>query len=608
MSRLPPAVLGVLVVATVGAFFVTQHLKVTTPLLSGSPAPDPAVIDPVAGGTCNGSQHRVSNLSFYLLNRSDDVDVYVIDQGGNVVDTLASDRHMRRGVRNPDGDFAWDGRESGGQPAPAGTYYFQVSLIHQGRTVVISNAAGPEPITVESAPPRPRVLGVSPPVVPRGGRISAVFRYVGNDELGGSVNLYRTDLPGAPRLAKTFGMPWGAHSVLWDGRINGRPAPVGTYVAGLALTDGACVTARSMAAAPRVAVGVPHAGLSVRYLAAAPPLDPIAAGSRAAVRVESGVGAYSWSLRRVGARSSVEDGTSQAAELSVPLPAGRAGLYELRLRSRRGRYSTTVPLAAGAPSSQPALVVLPALSWQGLNPVDDSGDGVPNTLPGGGPVALARVFANGLPPGFADEAGMAAYLDSAHRGYDLTTDLGLLDGVGPQLSGHSLVVLAGSEQWLPASLAARLRAYVAGGGHVLSVGIDSLRRSVTVRGNRALDPSAPARVDALGAMRAVAVSGAARAAARAAAATIRPLSDQLGLFRGAAAAGVGGGFSSLQAFTAPGPVLSSAGPAPAHAVILAYRVGRGIVIDVGIGGFGSALARNRGARALVDAVWELRAG
>ena len=47
VTRLPTCAFAVLVAATIAAFFVTQHLKVTTPLIRGSPAPVPAVIDPL---------------------------------------------------------------------------------------------------------------------------------------------------------------------------------------------------------------------------------------------------------------------------------------------------------------------------------------------------------------------------------------------------------------------------------------------------------------------------------------------------------------------------------------------------------------------------------
>ena len=38
--------------------------------------------------------------------------------------------------------FTWDGRTANGAVAPDGTYYIRVALIHQGRSVLISNNAG----------------------------------------------------------------------------------------------------------------------------------------------------------------------------------------------------------------------------------------------------------------------------------------------------------------------------------------------------------------------------------------------------------------------------------------------------------------------------------
>ena len=60
------------------------------------------------------------------------------------------------------------------------------------------------------------------------------------------------------------------------------------------------------------------------------------------------------------------------------------------------------------------------------------------------------MLADGLPPGFADEAAFLAYLDKAHLPYDLTTDLALINGTGPKLAGHTGVVLAGQRAVDPA--------------------------------------------------------------------------------------------------------------------------------------------------------------
>ena len=110
--RLSIAAFAALVAASIAAFFVTQHLKVTTPLIQGSPRPVPGVIDPLHGVPCVQSRNSGSTtISFYLQHRSDDVDVFVVERrDGEIVRTVATDRHMRKGVRNPDGVFHWDGR------------------------------------------------------------------------------------------------------------------------------------------------------------------------------------------------------------------------------------------------------------------------------------------------------------------------------------------------------------------------------------------------------------------------------------------------------------------------------------------------------------------
>ena len=67
------------------------------------------------------------------------------------------------------------------------------------------------------------------------------------------------------------------------------------------------------------------------------------------------------------------------------MPRRSAGLYTLVVRS--GAHSAAVPLVASqagrAASMARVLVVLPMLSWIGNTPVDDNGDGLPDTLQGG---------------------------------------------------------------------------------------------------------------------------------------------------------------------------------------------------------------------------------
>jgi FlgD Ig-like domain len=139
-----------LALATVAAFFLIQHLKVSTPLVAGNPVPFPPTINPVGGGTCvvvnpAGRREPVSfrrmTVSFFLLYRSDDVDVYVVDHSGTVVATLARRVFMRAGPSLTH-TFTWRGREDHGRLAPSGRYYVRIMLIHQGRTIDITNSKG----------------------------------------------------------------------------------------------------------------------------------------------------------------------------------------------------------------------------------------------------------------------------------------------------------------------------------------------------------------------------------------------------------------------------------------------------------------------------------
>ena len=582
-ARLSIAAFGALVVATVGAFFVTQHLKVTTPVIDGMSHPQP-----FSPGTCTPTTH----ISFYLLHRSDDVSVYVIDSGGTIVRTLATGIYMRARppVRRV---FVWNGREDNGSLAPDGTYYFRIGLARQGRSIDLTGY----PAELKTVAPRPVVTRIDNTLLPLGA--GAVIHYAGNESRGGTIHVYRTDLPGAPRLVWSFRTPWTGGHATWDGRIHGAPAPAGTYLIGLSVTDRACNRGQFPAIIPPTAGSTAGAGVTVRHLAAEPQLDPVRAGAQATVFVDARHRPYTWTLTRQGSsKPTLGSGQGASPQLGVPVPSGGAGLYKLTIAS--GANTTSVPLVAY--SSHPAggiLVVLPALTWQGQNVADDNGDGIPDTLDTGGPASLARPLAAGLPAGFADEASFLAYLDHAHLPYDLTTDLGLIDGVGPGLFGHGGVVFAGAERWVPPSLAGPLKRYVVTGGRVLSLGIDSLRRTVVVRGTKASAPSPPAAADVLGAKPAAVVAHSTD--------SILVIRDGLGIFTGTS--GAFQGFSAYEPFTgltAPGAqIASAAGTSTTTPTIIGYRLGRGIVIDVGIPGFGSAVAGSVDAQELTRRVWTI---
>jgi len=267
--RLPTMAFGGLVVATIGAFFVTQHLKVTTPLIAGVRGATPAWINPVDGVTCGSPSdpvnHRFTRVSFYLLHRSDYVDVWIVDSSGAVVRTLASSRYMRGGAHPVRTAFTWFGREDDGLLAPDGTYNVRVALLQQGRTVTLSRPSGaPLEITVRTVPPHPFVTGVTPPVIPVDGSWQVTIHYRGNEDGSGTVRIYRIGAAGSPRLVRSFLTPWGSQSAVWDGMIGSVHALPGKYFIGLDVTDAGCNTGQFPSVLPPVPGADPQAVVTVR--------------------------------------------------------------------------------------------------------------------------------------------------------------------------------------------------------------------------------------------------------------------------------------------------------------------------------------------------------
>ncbi len=274
MRRLPVAAFVALAVATIAAFFITQHLKVTTPLLTGSPFPLPAEINPVDGGVCPVHTHfglqrvsfRSTSVSFYLQHSSDDVDVYIVsaDQS-TIVKTIASGVHMRGGAHPVRRKFTWNGRTDNGSVAPDGTYYIKVVLIHQGRYVLISNAAGAAlPVTVDTVPPRPVITRVSPRAVAAGAPAAVTIDYTGTNQSRPQILVYRLFGSGRVRLVKSFAATSRTGHSTWNGLIGGQPAPAGKYIVGLRVTDRACNTGTFPSRLPPGAGAEPNAEITVR--------------------------------------------------------------------------------------------------------------------------------------------------------------------------------------------------------------------------------------------------------------------------------------------------------------------------------------------------------
>jgi hypothetical protein len=634
-ARLGLVLFAVLALATVAAFSITQHLKTQNPLINGAPRADPPMIDPRFAGVCPNelgkpASYRSTSLGFFLQSKSDDVTVDVIDSEDVKVATMTgSGRYIHAATAAKDNYayFGWDGKLSDGRYAPDGIYTFRVLLSREARTLAIESSGGTlVSVQVTSSRPTPRVSGVtvnaiptvhpttptyvpSPPTSPVGAtpyftptHQSVTVHLVPGRYRTGNVLVYRATGNAAKplELVKTFGINPRIKTADWDGMIDGRPAPAGTYLLGLRVTNSSCTSGRY----PVVDDPAPHstagAGVNVSYLSAQPPINPVPAGQLASVGVNAGGAAYHWALRRAGQARVIFHGVrSGVGDLRVQMPG--AGLYFLTLASDGRR--TSVPVVASAVGPRAAakvLVVLPALSWQGANATDDDSDGLIDTLANGSQVDLERPLVAGLPSGTEDEAALLNFLDAAGDSYDVTTDVALAEGVGPSLRGRSGVLLDGTFSWLPAQLVAKLSHFVTAGGCAFADGIHSLQSAAQISDGTAggagpvAGPARPLAVDPFG-VRHGTVSPAYGQ-------TIFELTDGLGIFSTAAALE----FPRYQVLTPVGGRVSSAGGVADSAVsIVGFKDGSGTVVEVGLPDFGSSLSSDVDSGELLSRVWQV---
>jgi hypothetical protein len=399
----------------------------------------------------------------------------------------------------------------------------------------------------------------------------------------------------------------GGGKVTWSGERRGRRVAPGTFVVVVRSRDqagniGSSVGPRLLAGKlPRGRKLPGRGGISIRYLAAQPPLVPIGAGRPLPIAVDARGETFNWSLRRAGdAVASKRSRRAKGGEFVRDAPRGKSGLFLFEARTRT--KVTQVPVAVDDARNRRVLVVLPATTWQGRNAVDDDGDGVPNTLDLGVPARLNRVFAAGLPRGFAENEGaLLAHLNREGYRFDLTTDVGLALGRGPKLEGHGGVLVAGDAAWLTEDVRRALRAFVAKGGTVASLGTQSLRGEVRQTARRLIDASPIGPTDLFGAR-----IGAIQR--RTVDLTILEDDDNVQLF-----AGEEGLFEDVEAWeptVSPGAEARRIAAAvtddnQAREVIVAARFGDGLVVRPGIPGFPTRLKSDPASAELMGRIWTL---
>jgi flagellar hook assembly protein FlgD len=489
VTRLARAVFLLLVGATVAAFFTAQRLK-------GEPAV--AQVQSLAHVfSPNGDHVKDVNRFFVELRERSDVSVDVVDAGGDAVRRLADDATV--GPQEPL-RLRWDGRTDSGARVPDGRYRVRVTLRREGRSVTV-----PRTTLVDTQAPRPRVRSIKPAsiVAPGTGPIDIAVGSVSR-RLAKRASVYRLD-GGSPQVVAELPPVTDTRTLEWDGQVDGKPAPLGEYVVQVTARDRAGNDGTTPAHVPPQrgqSRGIP--GLTIRAIAAAPPVHPVTAGAKVTVNVDARGHAYHWSLRRLGTVRPVARGKVKPRQpVRLTAPEGNSGLHILNLAA--GSHTTRVPVLVQSHKRARMLVVVPTLTWTGSQAVDEDHDGVLNTFATGEPVGWPRVQPRDLPADLlANVAPVLRLLDRAGVKYDLTSDLDLALSRSPRASDRPGVLLLGAERWISRGYARRLRQYVLDGGRLATIGVDSLRRGITLRANaantagRLLRPTQPSTSDPFG--------------------------------------------------------------------------------------------------------------
>ena len=568
---------GLLTLATVAAFFVTQRLKDSDPIVKRIATP--LWISP------NGDGRKDTARVTFQLPEGDRTTVSIVTAGGDERRRLMDGRRLGRGEH----EVEWDGRDDSGQVMRDGAYYVQVTLRRQARAVT-----APRAIKLETTPPRPRLQSA---VRQRDGKVR--LRYSGPASPPPLWRVYRTDTGGKPREVARFEGERGSNIAVWDGYASRglRRQPPGDYAFSVTVQNRALVAGSSPVELPPTRESaVERTGISFTDLDLAPPPEPVRAGTVARVVVGGPSRRFRWKLTRLNSIRPLRRGQGSGHTLGFRVPADApTGVYTLVVTGAGHRASAPIAIRSG--ERAPVLVVLPAIAWQGLNAFDGDFDGFAETLENARAVGAARPLADGRPPAkFASQvAPLMRFL--GRRDYDLTTDLALARNEGPKLREYQGLMFVGDSRWLPTELNRRLRDYVRGGGKVASFGNDSFRRRVRVTDDTLAGPSRAERTN---------VFGERTSAQKTDPAPLVRYQDSLKLFAGTD--GLVGTFGDLEksdGLVGGAKLETAAGRDPKRPAFVGYRLGEGVVVRVGVTGWAAALDDGQEEATVTKRIWAL---
>ena len=146
--RLAAVLFALFVVATGGAFFVTQRLKRSSPIVTR------VFFYQWVGPGCRCPKDHVTVR--FDLPKAQRVTASLVNRQGEVVKTFADDVFLSKGTH----PFRWDGRGDDGLVVRDGSYRMRVGLRAEGRSVT-----APRVLHVDTRPPHPKIVAVTPPTV-----------------------------------------------------------------------------------------------------------------------------------------------------------------------------------------------------------------------------------------------------------------------------------------------------------------------------------------------------------------------------------------------------------------------------------------------------------
>jgi FlgD Ig-like domain len=294
VARIASTVLVVaLLAATAVAFALTQGLKNQPAGIFGTRVPR-NVISPVCA--CESGAASIA----FKLREPDRLDISIVDGSDRVVRTIERGRSYEQGPVM----VQWDGRDDAGAVLPEGEYQPRIRLRGKRTTYTL-----PNPIRIDVTPPRLEPISARPTVFSPDGdrrRDAVTFRYRLSEP---GVGMLFVD--GKRRVRKLFART--EDSIVWYGKVDGRPLPAGSVSAQLGASDRAGNLAERTAPIQ----------LTIRYVALGRKRIAVTAGARFALRVSSDARRVRWQL---GGRSGF----------------ARPGTLRLRAPLQKGRFTLTL--------------------------------------------------------------------------------------------------------------------------------------------------------------------------------------------------------------------------------------------------------------------------